>query len=196
MRGSSRVADERIKGRLDLNLQGDEKVNKVCVIGVYFGAFPNYFPLWLKSCENNPTVDFLLYTDQDLTDLPSNVFNHKITLREMKTKAEQALGFEVSLDKPYKCCDFKIVYGLIFKEDVCKYDYWGHCDFDLVFGDLQEFFDEYQLMQYDKFLPLGHLSLFRNTEEVNQRYMCKGSSKDYQTVFTSPDFYAFGSTLF
>ena len=31
---------------------------KVCIIGIYFGQFPNYFDLWLKSASYNYSIDF------------------------------------------------------------------------------------------------------------------------------------------
>lgn len=40
----------------------------------YFGKFPNYFSLWIKSVAINPEIQFILITDQNLTDtLPSNL---------------------------------------------------------------------------------------------------------------------------
>lgn len=160
-------------------------MNKICVIGVYFGKLPKYFSLWLKSCENNPTIDFFLFCDQELGELPENVRYHFMTLKEMKHRAEAVLGFEVCLDRPYKCCDFKVIYGLIFGEYISQYEYWGHCDFDLIFGDLQSMFDQYDLYKFDRFLSLGHLSLYRNSDEVNHRYMCHGSACDYKIAFTA-----------
>ena len=38
---------------------------KVCVIGVYFGKLPEYFNLWLKSCEYNKDIDFLIVSDNN-----------------------------------------------------------------------------------------------------------------------------------
>ena len=29
----------------------------------YFGKFPRLFPVWLHSCANNPTVNWLILTD-------------------------------------------------------------------------------------------------------------------------------------
>ena len=159
--------------------------NRLCIIGVYFGKLPKYFSLWLKSAENNPTIDFFLVTDDNVPNLPENVCCIKMNIKQVKARAEAALGFDVSLDKPYKCCDFKVIYGIMFADYVGQYDYWGHCDFDLIFGDLQYFFDKYDLYSYDRFLALGHLSMYRNTEEVNCRYMCEGGSADYKTVFTN-----------
>ena len=120
-------------------------MNKIGIIGVYFGKLPNYFPLWLKSCEHNRTIDFLIFTDQEIQFYPNNVKVHKISLPEMKQLAIKALGLDVSLERPYKCCDFKPVYGLIFEDYLKHYDYWGHCDFDLIFGDLASFFEKYHL---------------------------------------------------
>ena len=165
-------------------------MNKICIIGVYFGKLPNYFPLWLQSCYNNPAVDFLLFTDNDIA-VNNNVTCCPMTLSEMRERASKVLGFEACLNRPYKCCDYKVIYGLIFADYLQQYDYWGHCDFDLIFGDLIAFFDKYNLYKYDHFLALGHLSLYKNTKEVNERYKCTGASADYKTVYSSDKIYVF-----
>ena len=158
----------------------------ICIIGVYFGNLPKYFNLWLKSCEHNPSIDFLVITDNDLNNLPKNVRSVKMDLCEMKERADRAVGFEVVLDKPYKCCDYKIIYGLIFKDYLENYDFWGHCDLDLIFGDIRHFATDSVLEKNDKIFDLGHLSLYRNTDEVNNRYKCQGTNcPDYKTAFTT-----------
>ena len=143
---------------------------KVCVIGVYFGELPNYFPAWLKSCIYNKNVDFYVVTDNQLMGLPSNVHLISMTLAEMKALAERKIGMDIVLDSPFKCCDYKPVYGLIFEDYIKEYDYWGHCDFDMLFGDLSYFIENFHMERYDKFLPLGHLAFYRNTDECNQRF--------------------------
>lgn len=163
----------------------------ICVIGVYFGKLPAYFNLWLKSCKHNPDVDFLIVTDNDLTDLPKNVRSYKMSLAEMKKRADSALGFETALTTAYKCCDFKVVYGNIFADLIEQYDFWGHCDFDLIFGDLRKFVTDDILEKNDKIFDLGHLTLYRNNSEVKERYKCAGSRHDYKKVFTSTENYAF-----
>lgn len=102
---------------------------------------------------------------------------------------------KISLEKPYKLCDFKEIYGIIFEDYIKNYDYWGECDFDVVFGDLRYFTDKYQIQKYDKFLNRGHLSLYKNTEKVNNYYKLKGSKTgNYEQVFTSPKNFAFDET--
>ena len=164
----------------------------ICIIGVYFGKMATYFPIWLKSVEANESISFLIITDQVLKGLPKNVTVVSMTLAEFKRLAEEKLGFAVSLERPYKCCDFKPAYGLILKEYIDKYDYWAHCDFDMVFGDIRSYFNTYSLSRYDKVLNLGHLSFYKNTLENNTRFMLSGSKcGDYKKIFTSNYNYAF-----
>jgi hypothetical protein len=82
-------------------------------------------------------------------------------------------------------------YGLLFNDYLIGYDYWGHCDFDVIWGDLRNFFDTYHIEEYDRFLPLGHLCLYRNDEENNRRFMLSGSRYGYKKVFTSEKNFAF-----
>ena len=167
---------------------------KICVIGVYFGALPNYFQLWLRSCEYNKDISFYLFTDADLSAymIPANVQWITYSLEQMRERASEVLGFEAALYKPYKCCDFRPLYGRIFSEYIREFDYWGHCDFDLIWGDLSYYFDLYRINDYDKFLPLGHLSLYKNTDENNMTYMLDGSRcGDYILAFSKDEHRAF-----
>ena len=164
---------------------------KIAIIGVYFGNLPEYFNLWLKSCEKNTKIDFFIFTDQEIISKPDNVMVYKYSLLEMKKRADSVLNLDCALNSPYKCCDYKPIFGLIFSDYLKEYDYWGHCDFDMLFGDLFSYFEKCLISQYDKFLPLGHLSLYRNTEEVNNRFKKEGSYIDYKKVFTSNDSFGF-----
>ena len=152
-------------------------MNKICIIGCYFGTFPSYFDLWLKSCEFNPNIDFLIFTNCEKKDFqyPQNVKIININLADIKERLDNILGIDVKLISAYKCCDCKPLYGKIFKDYLENYDFWGHCDFDLIWGDLSKFFNQYHQEDYDKFLSLGHLSLYRNSIEVNDRYLLDGS---------------------
>lgn len=166
-------------------------MNKWCIVGVYFGKLPNYFGLWLKSAQKNTEVDFLIFTDQEIKQEFDNIRFVNFTIQEMQKLSSRKLGFEVYLERPYKCCDLKPAYGVIFEEYLTAYSYWGHCDFDLIWGDLGGYFNKYHLESYDKFLPLGHLSMYRNTCENNRRFMLDGASFSYRTVFTKASNYAF-----
>lgn len=160
-------------------------MKKTCVIGVYFGKLPNYFSLWLKSCEFNSEIDFLLFTDNQLYKVPSNVYVYTMTLKEMKEKIEKKICFNISLEKPYKVCDYRPFFGILFEEYLKEYSYWAHCDFDMIFGDINFYQKKFQIEKYDKFLPFGHLSFYKNTKEVNDRYKINNGKLYYKKVFTT-----------
>lgn len=159
---------------------------KVCIIGVYFGELPNTFSIWLQSCRYNPSIDFLIVTDQIIEAKADNIIIIQSDLEKIKRKIETLVGFPISLERPYKLCDYKPVYGKIFKDKLKGYDYWGHCDFDLIWGDIRYYIEKYHYWEYEKFLPFGHLTLYRNVCEVNDRYKMEGSiTGNYKSVFTS-----------
>ena len=168
----------------------------ICIIGVYFGKFNNYFELWKKSCQYNTTIDFLIFTDQEINyDIPRNMKIIKMNLEECKNLIEKKLEMKISLEKAYKLCDFKPVYGKIFEDYIKEYDYWGHCDFDIILGDLRYFTNKYDLKKYDKFLNRGHLSLYRNTEKVNNYYKLEGSqTENYKIIFANSKNFSFDET--
>jgi len=164
----------------------------ICIIGVYFGNLPQWFNLWLKSCEYNKTVDFLIVTDNHIQNLPSNVRVEMLTLAQFKALAEEKLGMKISLSRPYKCCDFKPVYGVILQDFIVGYHFWGHCDFDLIFGDIRKFITDEILETHDKILTLGHLTFYLNTFDCNQRYKLEANlTYDYKVVFSTDKNFAF-----
>jgi hypothetical protein len=149
--------------------------------------------LWLNSCACNPTVDWLVFTDQELNDAPQNVHLIKTSLEEIHRLARNKLGLPIILKHPFKICDFRPAFGVIFKDYLKDYDFWGHCDFDMIFGDVRKFITNDILEAYDKVLRLGHLSLYRNTPEVNERYKLPGPAGviGYKIAFCDEKNYAF-----
>lgn len=137
----------------------------------YFGKLPNNFELYLKSCEYNTTVDWLLFTD-DRTEyaFPSNVKVIYTSFEKIRDKIKALYDFEICLDEPYKICTYKPAYGEIFAEYIKEYDFWGHCDIDLIWGDIRKFYTDEVLTAYDKIGWRGHSTLYRNNSEINSRY--------------------------
>jgi hypothetical protein len=147
----------------------------VAVICAYFGELPGSYEPWIYSCKFNPSIDFLLITDQKIESPYQNVHIINSSFSEVQKLTNRKLNCQVALERPYKLCDLKPLYGIIFAEYLKGYDYWGHCDMDMVFGDIRSFLEKYNLKKYDKFLDLGHLSLYRNTYENNVRFKESGS---------------------
>ena len=167
----------------------DNKEIRICIINVWFGNLPNYFPLWLKSASFNPNIDFLIFGDQSYNEaLPDNVAFYKTDLEFIRKRAADILGMETVLETPYKLCDYKVLYGKIFEGYLNGYDYWGHCDLDLIWGNLEKCFIENKITNYEKFFPLGHLSLYKNEGDINMR-ICSGGGgvKDYKEIYSTND---------
>lgn len=163
---------------------------KLITIACYFGTLPEHFPIFLRSVAMNPTIDFLMITDCKIEKVPSNFKVHSCTFNEMKERLQRLFDFEIVLDRPYKLCDYKPVWGLAFPEYIEGYDFWGYCDIDLIFGDIRHFLPDHVLDKYDKIYKLGHLTYYRNTEEVNERYRLNGGV-NYKDAFTTSEIVAF-----
>ena len=145
---------------------------KRCVfILPWFGALRNYFDLFLTSCQNNDEYDWIILTDNAPRWTPSNVKVLTMSFDEFQRVVQSKFDFRIMIDKPYKICDFKPALGYIFEKEISGYEYWGHCDCDLIFGRLapllEPLFDE----GYEKIFSAGHLTLYRNTCENNRRFL-------------------------
>ena len=168
-------------------------MKKCCFVIPYFGILPNYFQLFLNSCEYNPDFDWLVFTD-DMTDYmyPSNVKRIEMTFEKCKSLIQSRFDFDILLPRPYKLCDIKPMYGYVFSDYLKDYQFWGHCDIDTLMGHLSDFITSELLEKYDKLFCLGHMVLYRNTEENNTVFMreYKGSLV-YKDVLQTPNIYVF-----
>ncbi len=166
-------------------------MKSIVLICPYFGRFPDYFPLWLKSAAHNETIDFIIPTDHSpMKSLPENVHFLRTSLEDIKVKIEQLLEMKISLEEPYKLCDYKPVYGMLFSDIVSQYDFWGYCDLDLIFGDLRNFFTENVLSSYDKVYNTGQLTIFKQSKKTIELFLKTGEGglRDftYKEAFATP----------
>lgn len=176
------------------SLSGVDILQSIILIVPYFGKLPDDFSLWLSSCSFNPTINWLIYTDQDTSDydVPNNISIKKCNLCDLKAAFQKHFDFSISLENPYKLCDFKPAYGDMFEKEIADYDFWGYCDIDLVFGNIRNFITDDILCSYDRMFVFGHLSIYRNSPEMRELYRSKvDNCLYYKDVFSSPDSYAF-----
>lgn len=172
-----------------------ENKNKIVFIILFMGEYQWYIPYFIKSCVYNPSIDFVVLTDnpRNFLNLPDNIKVSEYTLGQFKIEASRSLGFEVAIDKGYKLCDFRPAIGCIFPNLIKGYDFWGYCDVDLVLGNIRSFLTDELLNSYDVISArhdylTGCFSLFRNTPYINYLYE---HSKDYVMVFTNEKNYCF-----
>ena len=171
-------------------------MKKIVIIGVFFGKFPNSFKIWLKSCEYNSTIDFKIFTNQKMVSNLKNLEYINMEFEDFNALIKEKIRKDFFCSYPYKCCDFKPTYGIVFEDYIKKYDFWGYCDFDMVFGDIRKFITDNIMNSYDKILSLGHLSLYKNTKKNNERFKDKGSKiGNYDFIYTNDKNLAFDEDL-
>lgn len=164
---------------------GDSKLeNRVCLIIPYFGKLPQCSKLFFKSLAENPDLDVLLITDSNINISLKNIKIFKCTFKQLVYRIQKNFDFPIILDKPYKLCDFRPAYGLVFQDLIKNYDFWGYCDLDIVLGDFSKFVTDDILNNYDKIYQHGHLSLYRNCKRVNYEFMSP-YGMDYKKVFST-----------
>lgn len=163
------------------------------IISFYFGKMPNYFQLWLNSCACNPSIDWLLLTDDRTRySYPNNIKLKYISFDEMKHILKEKLELNVDFKNPYKTTDFRPAFGFVFSEYLTGYDFWGFCDIDIIFGDIREFITDDILNNYTKILKHGHFTLVKNNNEGNHLFMLEVPNyKNYKTIYQSNHMYAF-----
>lgn len=147
------------------------KYSKVLIIP-YFGKIPPYFKLWAASCSFNKDYSFFIYTDQDFSNIkkPDNVHIKAMEICEIWMRLSKILNVDVSNFRPYKLCDLKPAYGELFYDDIKAFDFWGYCDTDLIWGNIDSFLPDKILEKYNKIFNLGHFTLYKNDIRINKLY--------------------------
>ena len=136
----------------------------------YFGKLPIYLPAFLHSIiPLQDSVDFLFITNCEEINEISTPKNFKVKISSFEEMQrcilEKKLGHVYD---PYKLCDYKPLFGLIFDEDIQGYKYWGHCDIDVMMGDVIGFLNKINYAIYDRIGVAGHFTLYKNKKEINE----------------------------
>lgn len=133
---------------------------KKLIITPFFGPLPEWFD---KFKENfNQTLakqgyDWLM--TQDLDD-----FNRR---------CEQKLGFRSPIvPGSGKLWDYRCALGLLYEAELKGYDFWVTMDFDMVFGNVERWFDDNTLRTLDVWsnhntYVCGFWTMYRNSVTVN-----------------------------
>jgi hypothetical protein len=151
----------------------------------YFGAFPNYFQLYLDSLGRNADcLSVFLMTDIDLSGyrLPDNLIPIPMTLGALREKAARLIGDEFGIEarpeallkQPKKLIDFKIMYPELFRDigerrGVTEDDFVGWGDVDLIYGRFSDFLDmdkDYKIIGGFH----GHVTAVRNIESFRKLF--------------------------
>lgn len=166
---------------------------KVTVIGSFYGAWPVWFPAFLLSCRRNPEIEWLFFTDCPIpAELPKNITFVPYSLDQLNRTASQRLDLCIQKSN-YSQVDLRPAYGAIFAPYLKGIDFWGHCDFDVVWGDIRHFIPD-SLLEHQHIISsrkkrlAGHFNLWKNVPEINQLFE---SAPGYQAAFKDPSYTRF-----
>ena len=165
---------------------------------VYIGQlFPSYFQLYLDSVAmNTDTLRIILITDntniKDTYRLPNNVIVIIRNIDDILKRAgdvilkdfNQSLPNDITI-KPYKLCDFRPLYPVIFSDiivshNIASHDFIGWSDCDMIYGKLSNMIN---ISNYDGIGFYGHFTALRNIPVLTNIY--KGLSSDSITKMIS-----------
>ncbi len=161
-------------------------MKSIVIIFPYFGKLPVQYKMWRESALRNPSVDFMFFTDADV-EPAKNIFVHNMKFEKFREIVQSSFDFPITLDRPYKLCEYKQAYGFILQNYIRIYDFWGFGDLDLVYGDIREFLTD-EVLSHKFILGWGHLSLLNNDNDTNSYFMTRIKKfQYYKDAFTTSE---------
>lgn len=159
-------------------------MKSIVIIFPFFGKLPVHYNMWRASAIQNPSVDFMFFTDTKM-EQADNIIVHKMQFSDFQQLVQKAFDFHITLDRPYKLCEYKQAYGYILQDFIKNYDFWGFGDLDLVYGDIRSFLTD-DVLNHKFLLGWGHLTLLRNDQDTNIYFMKQVEGyQNYKDAFTT-----------
>ncbi len=169
----------------------------IAIIIPYFGEKPPWYDYFAKSCQYNPQVNWLIFTDclGSQIDAP-NIKYYSMSLAEFNKLASVKLQAKINIRNPYKICDFKPTYAKIFEDYIQDFLFWGYGDIDLIYGNilklLPENFKEYDIISmHHSFVP-GHFCILKNTVDIVHLFQ---QSPHWKNIMISKSYRGFDENL-
>ena len=167
---------------------------KVMVIIPFFGKWPRWLDYYLQACAYNTSIQWLLVGDSQEPELPGNIQFENMSLKDFNKLASKKLELQIHFHNPYKICDLRPAFGIIFSDFIKNHDFWGYADLDVIFGNISSFITEDLLKKYDvisvrKKYMAGHFALYKNIPHINSMF---SRAERYTQIFQdSTHHYAF-----
>lgn len=131
----------------------------------YFGPFPE----WMNKYEKPEGYDIIIDTD----------------VEGFKKRVKDKLGIDYpGLPGTGKVWDYRCALGYLYQEELEIYDFWGHTDFDCVYGDVNkwvtdDFLNSLDIHSNDTAYINGPWTLYRNNPKVNQLFKTVENWQEY-----------------
>lgn len=111
---------------------------------------------------------------------------------------DEILSIETAISTPYKLCDVRPAYGLIFKEYIKDFEFWGWGDIDVIYGQIRSFgvdnlLDLHDIISFKPNWISGCFCLIRNKEVTNRLFL---RSRDVNKIYSDPLYKGFDEVSF
>jgi hypothetical protein len=176
-----------------LNVTFAENANQLAFVVPFIGDLPSYTSLFFRSVASNKCIDVLLFVDREpVLNVPANVHVRVISRAGILERIFSSTGLELAEITGHKLCDFKPFYSSIFSEELKPYRWWGHCDIDLMFGDLAPWLDQRLSSAYDVVTAgpdstVGHFTIYKNDNVVTSEMRMMIENPTYKNILLHPD---------
>lgn len=167
--------------------------HRIAFVAPFLGDLPQYTPLFLQSVANNTCVDLLLFVDREPTiKVPDNVYIQLTDRPSLLDRIRSSTGLEIPEITGHKLCDFRPLYSSIFWDELKSYQWWGHCDIDLMFGDLSSWLDQRLTPEFDAITAspnstVGHFTIYKNDQTVTSEMRAMVDNPTYRQILLQPD---------
>jgi hypothetical protein len=150
-------------------------MKSVLIIIDYFGTWPLWFDMFLKTCELNPTIHWLLHTDCPVPpEAPKNVRFAALSREDYERRVGAVLGVRFSPRSMYSICNLRPAFGELYAQEIRDYDYFGWGDIDVLYGNIRNFYNDHVLTHNvicsSAQTCTGHLTLLRNSAWLRQAF--------------------------
>lgn len=125
----------------------------------WFGKYPRWLDQWVANMEllKPKGYEYLIISNLEL-------FKNRI---RKKLKIEPII--ERGTGKPW---DYRALLGYLFEEELRGYEYWGHTDFDCVYGNVEKFEPEgYEIWSNHNTYVCGPWTIYRNIPKINNLFL-------------------------
>jgi len=171
---------------------------KITLIVLYGNPWPGWFDYFLRSCETNKTINWLIFSENSKPEvIPENVRFINISAKDLSLIIKEKLGITPIITHPFKFADFKPAYGLIFEDYLKDSVFWGYCDIDLIFGNISKFITFDIIENYDIISPSvdffpGHFLLLKNKDSLNNLFKLVPKWKE---ILSQPECFCFDEKI-
>lgn len=149
---------------------------KKVFLNMMFGTPIPWLEQYMDNCAMVKGWDWMIFTPNKIKGR-DNVHIIPMTLREFDQRIIKKIGVDpqnfLAGHAPNKLTsDYYPAYGLIMDDIIKGYDFWGHTNWDVVYGNLSKFVSDDYLKDCEVFSDEDHaingvFNLYRNNDKIN-----------------------------